>query len=67
MELTIRLFADDRVIYRKMINNADMEKFQKDLDRLGEWAVENAMKLIPSKSKAIRFTRARVKDPLNYS
>ena len=43
-----------------------MEKWQKDLDRLGEWAVENAMKINPSKSKAICFTRARVKDPLNY-
>ena len=32
-----------------------------------KWAVENAMKINPSKSKAIRFTRARVKDPLNYS
>jgi hypothetical protein len=40
---------------------------QKDLDRLGEWAVENAMKINPSKSKAVRFTRARVKDPLDYS
>jgi len=30
------------------------------------WAVENALKINPSKSKAVRFTRARVKDPLNY-
>jgi len=67
LESTIRLFADDCVIYRKIINNADMEKLQKDLDRLREWAVENAMKINPSKSKAVRFTRARVKDPLNYS
>ena len=67
MESTIRLFADDCVIYRKIINNADMENFQKDLDRLGEWVVENAMKINPSKSKAIRFMRARVKDTLNYS
>jgi len=66
MESIIRLFADDCVIYRKIINNADMENFQKDLERLGEWAVENAMKINPSKSKAIRFMRARVKDPLNY-
>jgi len=43
-----------------------LEKFQKDLDRLGEWAVENAMKINPRKSKAVRFTRARLKDPLNY-
>jgi len=62
----LRLYADDCVIYRTIINNAGMEILQKDLDRLGEWAVENAMKINPSKSKAIRFTRARVKDPLNY-
>jgi len=67
VESTIRHFADDCVIYRKIINNADMEKLQKDLYRLREWAVENAMKINPSKSKAIRFTRARVKDPLNCS
>jgi hypothetical protein len=64
MESTVRLFADDCVIDRKIINNEDMEKLQKDLDRLGEWAAENGMKINPSKSKAIRFTRARVKDPL---
>ena len=39
---------------------------QKFLDRLGEWAVENAMKINPSKSKAVRFTRDWVKDPLDY-
>jgi len=66
-ESTIRLFADNCVIYRNIINNEDMEKLQKDVDKLGEWAVENAMKINPSKSKAIRFTRARVKDPLTYS
>jgi len=44
-----------------------MEKLQKILDRLGEWAVENAMKINASKSKVVRFTRAGVKDPLNYS
>ena len=66
-ESTIRHFADDCVIYRKIINNEDMKILQKDLDRLGEWAVENAIKIKPSKSKAVRFTRARIKDPLNYS
>ena len=67
MESTIRFFADDCMIYRKIINNADIEKLQKDLERLGEWTVQNAMKINPSKSKVIRFTRVRVKDPLNYS
>jgi len=51
MESTIRLFADDCVIYRKIINNADIEKLQKDLDRLGEWAVENPMKINASKGR----------------
>ena len=51
----------------KIINNEDIIKLQKDLDRLEEWAVENAMKINPSKSKAVRFMRARVKDPLDYS
>ena len=40
---------------------------QKDPNRLGEWGAENAMKTNPSKSKAVRFTRSRVKDPLNYT
>jgi len=33
-----------------MINNEHMDKLQKDLDSLGEWAVENAMKINSSKS-----------------
>jgi hypothetical protein len=44
-----------------------MINLQGDVDRLGEWAVVNAMKINPSKSKAFCFTSARVKDPLNYS
>jgi len=67
IESTIRFFADDCVIYRKIIINEGLENLQKVLNRLGEWAVENAMKINPSKSKAVRFTRARVKDPLDYS
>jgi hypothetical protein len=67
IDSTIRLFADDCIIYRKIVNNTDVEGLQKDLDTLGEWVVENVMKINPGKSKAIRFTRARVKNPLNYS
>jgi hypothetical protein len=39
---------------------------QTDLNRLGEWAVENEMKINPDRSKAAGFTRARVKDQLGY-
>jgi hypothetical protein len=49
------------------MNNEDIEKLQKYLDRLGEWAAENEMKINPSKCKAVLFTRARVKDSLNYT
>jgi len=55
------------IIYRKITNKNDIGKLQKDLDTLGEWAVENGMKINPGKSKVIRFTRARVKNPLGYS
>jgi len=40
---------------------------QKDLDTLGEWTVENGMKINLGKNKAIGFTRARVKNALGYS
>ena len=40
---------------------------QRDLDRLGEWAVENEIQINPGKSTVVSFTRARVKEPLNYS
>jgi hypothetical protein len=67
IESKIRLFADDCIVYRKIVNNYDVDKLQTDLDRLGDWAVENEMKINPSKSKSISFTRARIKDPLNYT
>jgi hypothetical protein len=55
------------VIYRKIIKNGDIEILQRELDRLGEWSVENAIKINPNKSKAVRFTTARIKFPLYYS
>jgi len=65
-ESNIRLFADDCIIYRKITSSKDTEKLQKDLNRLGEWAVENEMKINPDKSKAVSFTNARVKERTRY-
>ena len=45
----------------------DIANLQTDLDCLGEWAVEDEIKINPCESKAVSFTRTRVKDPLNYS
>jgi hypothetical protein len=63
----IRLFTDNYIIYRKITNKKDIEKLQKVLDILGELDVENGIKINPSKSKAIRFMSAWVKNPLGYS
>ena len=60
----IRLFADDCIIYRKGTNKHNIEKLQKDLEALGEWAVENGMKVNPGESKAIRFARIQAKNSL---
>jgi hypothetical protein len=56
----------DFKIYRKITNDSDTDILQIDPDGLGEWAVENAMTRNPGKSRTVRFTRARVKDSLNY-
>ena len=48
-ESNIRLFADVCIIYRKIIDISDIDKLQTDLNRLGEWAVENEMKIIEAK------------------
>ena len=67
IDSSIRLFADKCIIYRKITNKNDIENLKKDVDTLGEWAVENGMKINPGKCKAIRFTRAGLKIPLGYS
>ena len=58
----IHLFTDDCIIYRKIMDSSDIEKLQMDLNRLGKWAVQNEMKINPGNSKAIIFTKARVKE-----
>jgi hypothetical protein len=65
-EPTVKLFGDDYIIYRKIMNESDIETLQVDLDGLGSWAVENAMKINTGKCEALSFKRARVKDPQNY-
>jgi hypothetical protein len=58
IESTIRLFVDDYIVYRKIINNKDMETLQIYMNRLGEWAIENAVIINPAKIKAVCFTRS---------
>jgi len=62
----IRLFAGDCIIYRKIIDSSDIDNLQTDLNRLGEWTVENEIKINPGKSKAVSFTTGRVKERVRY-
>ena len=48
------------------MNDSDRDTLQIHLDRLGQWTVENAMEIYLLKVKAVNFTRAQVKDYLNY-
>jgi hypothetical protein len=64
---SIRLFPDDCLIYREITNKNNIENLQKDLYALVEWAVEYGMKINPGKCKAVKFTRARVKNPPGHA
>ena len=67
IESKIRFFADDCIICRKILNIKDVEKLQTDLERVGDWAEGNEIKINQNKSNAISYTTAGLKDPLNYS
>ena len=62
----IRLFADDCIIYRKIMDSSDIDNLQTGLNRLGEWAVGKEMKINPGQSKAVSFTTGRVKERVRY-
>ena len=44
-----------------------LKNLHKYLDKLLERAAVNSMKINPSKCKAVRFRRTRVKGPQNYT
>jgi len=54
---TIILFANDCIIDRKIMIDSYIDTLQIDLDRRGEWTIENGMKIIPGKSKTVSFAR----------
>jgi hypothetical protein len=65
IESNIRLFADDCIIYRRINDSSDVDKLQKDLNKLREWALVNKMKINPGKSKSVSFTKGRVRERIN--
>ena len=57
-EPNVWLFADECIIYKKITDSGGIDNLQTDINRLGEWAVENE---IQAKAKQC-FTEARVKE-----
>jgi hypothetical protein len=43
-----------------------VDKLQSDLNKLGEWALENEKKINPAKSKSVKFTQSRVRERIVY-
>ena len=48
------------------MDSSDIDNSRTDLNRLGEWVVENEMKINPGKSRAVSFTKVRVKERIRY-
>ena len=42
------------------------DRLQTDRNPLGEWVVENELKIYPGKGKSVSFTKARVKERIRY-
>jgi hypothetical protein len=57
-EFNIRLFANVCIIHRKIMESGNIYMLQTDLNSLGEWEVENELKVNRGKSKGVRFKKA---------
>jgi hypothetical protein len=59
IESTVRLFADDSVVYRNIKTQEDREILQRDLDRIDNWVKENEMSLNVKKCAIVKFGRIK--------
>ena len=60
---TIRLFADDCLIYKEIHSQHDTEDLQADLDALQTWERRWLMSFHPQKCKLLRITRKHLQSP----
>jgi len=58
---TIRLYADDALLYREIYSPEDSRILQEDLDRLQEWAKCWLMKFNPVKCEYLRVTNKMIR------
>lgn len=62
---SVRLFADDCVLYRQIENQIDAETLQKDLSTLVKWEKDWQMHFNPEKCFVLRLTHKR--NPLFFN
>ena len=63
---SIRLFADDCVLYREIKNENDSQELQKDLNSLMKWEYDWQMHFNPRQYFVMRLTHARHLTRFNY-
>ena len=64
---TVRLFADDTVIYREISAEEDHHTLQADMDTLVQWEREFSMEFHPKKCNILRVSRSRCPSTYNYT
>ena len=63
---TLRLFADDCILYRKIESSADQEVLNLDLENLYTWSKTWQMSFNTTKCKILSITNKRNTDPFPY-
>lgn len=64
---SIRLFADDCIVYRKICSPSDHVALQQDLDSIREWCLSWQMSLNTDKCKLMTFSRKRSNSTFTYN
>ena len=67
VKCTIRLFADDLIMYSQITNNSSISNFQKDLDTLHSWSVKWDMKFNLNKCHIIKLSRKQIQYKHKYT
>jgi hypothetical protein len=62
----MRLFADDCVLYRKIVSDSDVNSLQADIDKLHSWSLDWQMKFNSKKCHILSVSRKRTKPFLDY-
>ena len=67
IESSVRLFADDTIVYHTIENQDDANTLQSDLNRLGEWEKKWQMEFHPHKCQVLTITNKKNTINHNYT